>query len=119
MFSNSTLFHLWKRQLFLRKPQDALSQILENYLWSNGIYLIGCVDRVVYIGQSNQLSQRSIDSLGRIYCKTPDRSLPWSIAFAPCAYEDMDELESAAFEPMRLSLIPQYQAGRRALGVCR
>lgn len=58
--------------------------------------MIGCADRVVYIGQSNQLSQRSIDSLGRAYHRVPDTSLPWSMAFAPCAYEDMDEHESAA-----------------------
>ena len=116
MFSNSTLFHLWKRQLFLRKPQDALSQILENYLWSNGIYLIGCVDRVVYIGQSNQLSQRSIDSLGRIYCKTPDRSLPWSIAFAPCAYEDMDELESAAIRAYAPEFNTSIPSRKKSLG---
>ncbi len=58
--------------------------------------MIGCADRVVYIGQSNQLSQRSIDSLGRVYHRIPDTALPWSIAFAPFAYEDMDEHESAA-----------------------
>jgi len=61
-----------------------------------GIYMIGCADRVVYIGQSNQLSQRSIDSLGRVYHRVPDTSRPWSMAFSPCAYEEMDEYESAA-----------------------
>lgn len=58
--------------------------------------MIGCGNRVVYIGQSNQLNQRSIDSLGRIYHRVPDTSLPWSMAFAPCAYDEMDEFESAA-----------------------
>lgn len=58
--------------------------------------MIGCADRVVYIGQSNRLSQRSIDSLGRVYHRISDTSLPWSMAFAPCTYEDMDEHESAA-----------------------
>ncbi|WP_375263522.1 GIY-YIG nuclease family protein [Palleronia sp.] len=71
--------------------------------------MIGCADRVVYIGQSNQLSQRSIDSLGRIYHRVSDTSLPWSMAFAPCAYEHMDEHESAAiraYEPDFNTSIP-------------
>ena len=96
MLSSSALFHLWKRQVFLRNRHDELSSLLQCVWLNTGIYMIGCADRVVYIGQSNQLRQRSIDSLGRVYHRFPDTSLPWSIAFAPCAYEDMDEFESAA-----------------------
>lgn len=96
MLTSSALFHLWKRQVFLRKSHDALSSLLGCSWLHTGIYMIGCADRVVYIGQSNQLSQRSIESLGHVYHRIPDTSLPWSIAFAPCAYEDMDEYESAA-----------------------
>lgn len=96
MLTSSALFHLWKRQVFLRNRHDELSSLLGCSWLHTGIYMIGCADRVVYIGQSNQLSQRSIDSLGRVYHRVPDTTLPWSIAFAPCAYEDMDELESAA-----------------------
>lgn len=96
MLTNSALFHIWKRQVFLRNRHDGLSLLLGCSWLHTGIYMIGCADRVVYIGQSNQLSQRSIDSLGRVYHRVPDTSLPWSMAFAPCAYEDMDEYESAA-----------------------
>ncbi len=96
MLTDSALFHLWKRQVFLRKRHDELSTLLGCSWLNTGIYMIGCNDRVVYIGQSNQLSQRSIDSLGRVYHRIPDTSLPWSMAFAPCAYKDMDEYESAA-----------------------
>ncbi len=96
MLTSSALFHLWKRQVFLRNRHDELSRLLGCSWVHTGIYMIGCADRVVYIGQSNQLSQRSIDSLGRIYHRVPDTTLPWSMAFAPCAYDNMDEHESAA-----------------------
>lgn len=96
MLTSSALFHLWKRQVFLRNRHEELTALLGCSWVHTGIYMIGCADRIVYIGQSNQLSQRSIDSLGRVYHRIPDTSLPWSIAFAPCAYDDMDEYESAA-----------------------
>lgn len=96
MLTSSALFHIWKRQVFLRSRHDELSSLLGCSWLHTGIYMIGCADRVVYIGQSNQLSQRSIDSLGRVYHRVPDTSLPWSMAFSPCAYEDMDVYESAA-----------------------
>lgn len=96
MPTSSALFHLWKRQVFLRNRHDELTSLLGCSWVHTGIYMIGCAERVVYIGQSNQLVQRSIDSLGRVYHRIPDTSLPWSIAFAPCPYEDMDEYESAA-----------------------
>ena len=96
MLTSSALFHLWKRQVFLRNRHDYLTTLLGCSWLHTGIYMIGCADRVVYIGQSNQLSQRSIDSLGRVYHRVADTSLAWSMAFAPCAYQDMDEYESAA-----------------------
>lgn len=96
MLTSSALFHLWRRQVFLRNCHDELSALLGCSWLHTGIYMIGCADRVVYIEQSNQLGQRSIDSLGRVYHRVPDISLPWSMAFAPCAYEDMDEYESVA-----------------------
>ncbi len=96
MLTSSALFHLWKRQVFLRNRHDELSSLLGCSWIHTGIYMIGCADHVVYIGQSTQLGQRSIDSLGRVYHRISNTSLPWSIAFAPCAYDDMDEHESAA-----------------------
>lgn len=62
----------------------------------SGIYLIGCGGEVVYVGQSVDLRKRVINSLGTHYHQVRDTALPWSVAFAPCDREDMDELESTA-----------------------
>lgn len=96
MLTSSALFHLWKQQVFLRNRNEELTSLLGCSWLHTGIYMIGCADLVVYVGHSNQLSQRSIDSLGRVYHRVPDTTASWSIAFAPCPYEDMDEYESAA-----------------------
>ena len=64
-----------------------------------GIYFIGCGDRIVYIGQSRNISHRSIESLARFYHQIDDITLPWSIGLAPYDYfgeEDFNELESTA-----------------------
>lgn len=80
----------------MRNRHEDFTALLAGPLGSSGIYLIGCADQIVYIGQTNNLHQRPIESLGNIYHRVPDTSLPWSIAFAPCPYEDMDERESTA-----------------------
>ncbi len=64
-----------------------------------GIYLIGCGDRIVYIGQSINISHRSIESLARFYHQIDDITLPWSIGLAPVDDEEVypfNELESTA-----------------------
>jgi hypothetical protein len=78
-----------------------------------GIYLIGCGDRIVYIGQSIHIRHRSIESLARIYYQIEDKTLPWSIGFIPYDYpevgEDLNELESTAirkFAPIFNTSIP-------------
>ena len=78
-----------------------------------GIYLIGCGNRIVYIGQSINISHRSIESLARIYPQIDDITLPWSIGLAPYDYyegeEDLNELESTAirkFAPIFNTSIP-------------
>jgi hypothetical protein len=63
-----------------------------------GIYLIGCGDRIVYIGQSINISHRSIESLARFYHQIDDITLSWSIGLAPVDEEvyPFNELESTA-----------------------
>ncbi|WP_114283723.1 GIY-YIG nuclease family protein [Candidatus Halocynthiibacter alkanivorans] len=96
MLRSSELFHLWKRQVFLRNRHEEFTALLSRTRAPSGIYMIGCAKEIVYIGQSNRLQWRSIESLGNIYHRVSDTSLTWSVAFAPCAYEEMDERESTA-----------------------
>jgi hypothetical protein len=116
MLTSSALYHLWKRQVFLRNRHDELTSLLGCSWLNTGIYMIGCADRVVYIGQSNQLSQRSIDSLGRVYHRVQDTSLSWSMAFAPCAHEDMDEYESAAIRAYAPEFNTSIPSTEKSLG---
>jgi hypothetical protein len=46
--------------------------------------------------QTWRLYERPIESLGNIYHRVADISLPWSIAFAPCPPQKLDEWESTA-----------------------
>lgn len=87
---------IWKRQVFCRHWHEDFTQLLELLGFGAGIYLIGCSDQIVYIGQSCRLDQRPIESLGNIYHRVPDTSLPWSIAIAPCPADEMHERESTA-----------------------
>lgn len=96
MLSHRLLNLAWGRQVFLRHPHEELDELLSMPMGSSGIYLIGCAKEVVYVGQSWRLKERPIESLGRYYHRVPDTSLPWSIAFAPCPPEEMDERESTA-----------------------
>ena len=95
MITRSGLFHLWKRQVFLRNRHtdfDGMFSIFHR----TGIYLIGCAGEIVYVGQTWHLDERPIQSLGNIYHRVDDTSLPWSIAFAPCPVDEMNERESSA-----------------------
>lgn len=95
MIKRSALFHLWERQVFLRSRHHDFDAIL-SIPFRSGVYLIGCAKEIVYVGQSWNLHERPIQSLGNIYHRVPDVSLPWSIAVAPCPPEEMDEQESTA-----------------------
>ena len=86
----------WHRYVFLRRPHEEFDELLSMPMGSSGIYLIGCAKEIIYVGQSWRLKERPIESLGRYYHRVPDISLPWSIAFAPCHPEEMDERESTA-----------------------
>lgn len=96
MLRNRKQFLMWRRQVFVRNPHNDLNLLYSGLNRSTGVYLIGCADEVVYVGQSWILLERPFESLGRIYHRVPDTSLPWSLALAPCAAEEMDERESTA-----------------------
>lgn len=96
MVTSSALYHLWKRQVFLRNRHRSFDALISKTRMGSGIYLIGCNGKVVYVGQTWNLAERPIQSLGNIYHRVSDPSLPWSIAFAPCPPDEMDEQESTA-----------------------
>jgi hypothetical protein len=96
MLRDRNHFLLWKRQVFVRNPNDELNALFSGHFRTSGIYLIGCANDIVYIGQSWNLLQRPFESLGLVYHQVHDTSLAWSMAIAPCPPEEMDELESAA-----------------------
>jgi hypothetical protein len=122
------LSNLWKRKDYLDKRtrhqdiDDICGGLSSGGFTMSGIYLIGCGDRIVYIGQSigtGGIAHRSIESLARIYPQVEDETLPWSIGLAPYKEyrapffyedgEDFNELESTAirkYAPMFNTSIP-------------
>ncbi len=96
MLRQTTSVRGWHLQVILRQPSDALIRTLSGPLGGAGIYLIGCAREIVYVGQSYNLRTRPIESLGKCYHQVPDITLPWSIAFARCPPEEMNERESTA-----------------------
>lgn len=117
MITRSGLFHLWKRQVFLRSRHEDFDRLLSMPAWT-GIYMIGCASEIVYIGQTSSLDERPIQSLGNIYHRVDDVTLPWSIAFAPCHFEEMNELESTAiraYAPRFNTSIPSLEKSRGRL----
>lgn len=109
MLSSRQLFDLWNLEVFVRNRHQSLTDLLTTRNFSIGIYLIACDDEIVYIGQSNNLTRRPFQSLGRTYHRVSDTSLQWGIAYAPCDYVDMDEQESTAiraFAPKFNTSIP-------------
>ncbi|MGO7873947.1 hypothetical protein AB9F42_31990 [Rhizobium leguminosarum] len=117
MITRSALFHLWKRQIFLRSRHEDFDDLLSMLSWT-GIYMIGCANEVVYVGQTSSLHERPIQSLGNIYHRVDDTSLPWSIAFAPCLFEEMNERESTAiraYGPRFNTSIPSLEKSRGRL----
>lgn len=87
---------MWPRQVFVRNPNDELNNLYGAVRHASGVYLIGCADEIVYVGQSWNLHERPFESLGRVYHRVPDTSVPWSMALAPCAPREIDERESTA-----------------------
>jgi hypothetical protein len=83
MLNNHKQFVAWRRQVFVRNPHRDLNTLYAGLKQRSGVYLIGCAEEVVYIGQSWDLTERPIDSLGRCYHRVPDTTLPWSLALAP------------------------------------
>ena len=86
------LSNLWKRKYYLEKRtrhqdmDDICGGLSSGGFTMPGIYLIGCGDRIVYIGQSISMGgipHRSIESLARIYTQVEDETLPWSIGLFP------------------------------------
>lgn len=98
-----SLRSLWRRHVFIRSMHPKLESLLIETSFRNGIYFIGCGDEVVYIGQTNSFERRTIESLGRIYHRIADTSLPWSLGLADC-HRDFNELESTAIR----NLAPKF-----------
>lgn len=113
MLGSHKQFLAWRRQVFVRNPHRDLNILYAGLSSRSGIYLIGCADEIVYVGQSWDLVERPIDSLGRYYHRVPDVSLPWSLALAPCPPDEMHERESTAiraFAPKFNTSIPSIPA---------
>ena len=107
---------LWKRYFWgSRRRHPDIDEIFRGstkggFVLRNGIYFIGCGYRIIYIGASYDIPQRSIVSLARFYHKIDDITLPWSIGLAPLdKNDDSNELESSAirkFAPIFNTSIP-------------
>jgi hypothetical protein len=87
---------LSRRLIFHRFLTGELDVLCDRYSGTSGVYLIGCSNEIVYVGQSCSIGRRSIDSFGNIYRRISDSSRLWSIALAPCPTEEMNERESTA-----------------------
>ncbi|CDZ32720.1 Hypothetical protein NGAL_HAMBI1146_00030 [Neorhizobium galegae bv. officinalis] len=111
MITRSGLFHLWKRQVFLRSRHEDFDALLSMRSWA-GIYLLGCANEVVYVGQTASFDERPIQSLGNIYHRVDDTALPWSLAFAPCPVDEMNERESTAIR----AYAPRFNTSIPSLG---
>ena len=66
MLNNHRQFVAWRRQVFVRNPHRDLNILCAGLICRSGIYLIGCGDEIVYVGQSWDLTERPIDSLGHV-----------------------------------------------------
>jgi len=111
---NKFLSNLWRRKHYLESRirhqdiDDICGGLLSGSFIMPGIYLIGCGDRIVYIGQSigmGGIAHRSMESLARIYPQVEDKTLPWSIGLFPVEKDEsiviwnsglLNEFESTA-----------------------
>jgi hypothetical protein len=118
IWQNRKLTLAWRRQVFVRNPHQNLGALFARVRGSTGIYLIGCAEEIVYVGQSWDLTERPIDSLGRYYHRVPDVTLPWCLALAPCHSLEMNERESTAiraFAPKFNTSIPSMRQSKGRL----
>lgn len=90
---SSNILGLWRKyigEIEIMHP-ELFNILSRSRLNGNGIYFIGCSDRIIYIGQSINLKQRAIQSLGQKYQLVEDKSLPWAIGFTPLKdYQSLD-----------------------------
>lgn len=110
---NRSQFAMWRRQVFRRHPHEDLRELYLSLKRQTGIYLIGCEDKIVYIGQSWKLCERPIESLGKLFREADDPTLRWSLGLAPCPHEEMNERESTAiraYAPKFNTSIPSIPA---------
>lgn len=115
---NRSQFAMWRRQVFRRHPHEELRALYLALKGQTGIYLIGCEDKIVYIGQSWKLYERPIESLGARFREANDPTLRWSLALAPCPHEEMHERESTAiraYAPKYNTSIPSIPASQGRL----
>ena len=114
------LTNLWQERIRHQDIDDMCKGLSSGGFSVEGIYFIGCGDRIIYIGQSmgmGGISHRSIESLARFYHQIDDITLPWSIGLSPVIDESvivwnssgLNELESTAirkFAPIFNTSIP-------------
>ena len=114
------LSNLWRERTRHQDIDDMCKGLSSGGFSVEGIYFIGCGDRIIYIGQSmgmGGIAHRSIESLARFYHQIDDITLPWSIGLSPVIDESvivwnssgLNELESTAirkFAPIFNTSIP-------------
>ena len=87
------LSNLWRERTRHQDIDDMCKGLSSGGFSVEGIYFIGCGDRIIYIGQSmgmGGIAHRSIESLARFYHQIDDITLPWSIGLAPVTEDDKD-----------------------------
>ena len=120
MVRNKRAFQNWGRYFWGKRERhpdiDALFDGPETIGFGHGLYFIGCGNRIVYIGVSVNLPERSLQSLSNVYHHIPDIELPWSIAFACDETGDPEnDAESSAirkFAPIFNTSIPSVKKSR-------
>ena len=114
------LTNLWQERTRHQDIDDMCKGLSSGGFSVEGIYFIGCGDRIVYIGQSigmGGIVNRSMESLAKVYPQIDDITLPWSIGLSPVTDEsktiwnssNLNELESTAirkFAPIFNTSIP-------------
>ena len=114
------LTNLWQERTRHQDIDDMCKGLSSGGFSVEGIYFIGCGDRIIYIGQSlgmGGIAYRSLESLARFYHQIDDITLPWSIGLSPVIDESiivwnssgLNELESTAirkFAPIFNTSIP-------------
>ena len=100
----------WNRTILLerRRRHKDIDEMFKRFARVQGIYFIGREDKIIYIGQSLNIADRSLESLSHFY-RINDIELSWSIGIAISQDEDLNELESSAirkYNPLYNTSIP-------------